>query len=49
MIPRLVSSQSGKKIAAPAAKPVAGAALAASFRRFPQANLQQRVGAAAKR
>ncbi|MEO8290238.1 MAG: hypothetical protein ABI649_04505 [Gaiellaceae bacterium] len=42
-------SPSSKKNAAPVAKPVAGAALAASFRRFPQANLQQRVGAAAKR
>jgi hypothetical protein len=48
-IPRLVPSQSGKKIAAPLAKPAVGAALAASFRRFPAANLHQRLASAARR
>jgi hypothetical protein len=49
MIRRLVPSPSGKKTAAPPAKPVAGAALAASFRRFPEAHLKRRLHAAAKR
>jgi hypothetical protein len=44
-----VPSPSGKKIAAPAAKPAMGAALAASFRRFPAASLHQRLAAAAKK
>jgi hypothetical protein len=48
-IPRLVPSQSGKKIAAPLAKPAVGAALAASFRRFPAASLHQRLASASKR
>jgi hypothetical protein len=39
----------GKKVAAPLAKPAVGAALAASFRRFPAANLHQRLASAAKR
>jgi hypothetical protein len=47
-IPCLVSSRSGKR-AAPLVKPTVGAALAASFRRFPAANLHQRLAAAAKR
>jgi hypothetical protein len=47
--PLLVPSPSGKKIAAPLAKPAVGAALAASFRRFPAANLHQRLASAAKR
>jgi hypothetical protein len=49
MIPRLVPSPNGKKTAAPLAKPAIGAALAASFRRFPAANLHQRLASAAKR
>jgi hypothetical protein len=44
-----VPSPSGKKSAAPKAKPAMGAALAASFRRFPAANLQQRLATAGKR
>jgi len=48
-IPRLVPSPSGKKVAAPLAKPAVGAALAASFRRFPAAHLHQRLASAAKR
>jgi hypothetical protein len=49
-IPRLVSSPaSKKKAAAPLAKPAMGAALASSFRRFPAANLHQRLASAAKR
>jgi hypothetical protein len=39
----------GEKVAAPLAKPAVGAALAASFRRFPAANLHQRLASAAKR
>ncbi|HEY7003171.1 MAG TPA: hypothetical protein VH281_02720 [Gaiellaceae bacterium] len=42
-------SPSGKKTAAPLAKPAMGAALAASFRRFPAAHLHQRLAAASKR
>jgi hypothetical protein len=49
MIPRQVPSPNGKKPAAPLAKPAIGAALAASFRRFPAANLHQRLASAAKR
>jgi hypothetical protein len=49
MIPRLVPSTSGKKVAAPGVKPAKGAALAASFRRFPEAHLQRRLDTAAKR
>jgi len=49
-IPRLVPSPaSKKKTAAPLAKPAVGAALASSFRRFPAANLHQRLASAAKR
>jgi len=49
-IPRLVPSYpSGKKIAAPLAKPAVGAALAASFRRFPAANLHKHLASAARR
>jgi hypothetical protein len=43
------SPASKKKAAAPLAKPAMGAALAASFRRFPAANLHQRLASAAKR
>ena len=50
MIPRLVPSPaSNEKAAAPLAKPAMGAALAMSFRRFPAANLHQRLASAAKR
>jgi hypothetical protein len=49
IIRRLVSSRNVKKSTAPAAKPAVGAALAASFRRFPAANLHQRLASAAKR
>jgi hypothetical protein len=49
MIPRQVPSPSGKKTAAPVANPAKGAALAASFRRFPEAHLSRRLEAAAKR
>jgi hypothetical protein len=49
MIPRLVPSPSGKTVAAPVVKAAKGAALAASFRRFPAARLQRRLEAAAKR
>jgi len=49
-IPRLVPSPNGKgKTSAPAVKPAMGAALAASFRRFPAANLHQRLASAATR
>jgi len=48
-IPRQVPSPSGKKTAAPLAKPAMGAALAASFRRFPAANLHSRLATASKR
>jgi hypothetical protein len=44
-----VPSPSGKKSAAPKAKPAMGAALAASFRRFPAASLHQRLATAGKR
>jgi hypothetical protein len=46
IIPRQVPSASEKKAAAPLAKPAVGAALAASFRRFPAASLHQRLAAA---
>jgi hypothetical protein len=49
MIPRQVPSPSGKKTAAPVVNPAKGAALAASFRRFPEAHLHQRLASAAKR
>ena len=49
MIPRLVPSPSRTKAVAPKVKPALGAALAASFRRFPAANLHQRLAAASKR
>jgi hypothetical protein len=49
-IPRLVPSPARKKkTAAPLAKPAMGAALAASFRRFPAAHLHHRLASAAKR
>jgi hypothetical protein len=49
LVPSHLSPHRGKTTTAPPAKPVAGTALAASFRRFPAANLHQRLTASAKR